>query len=145
MSIRSAISHGLALVAALTLMFVATPQAMAAGDCGGGWVDGAGGYYQNAGCASEDTHLSGTGNFGDCYGQCGRGCSWYRCGSGGACETHDYYTRTRGLWSWDAMSRFPAAIVQWGSCITGRGYQWLTGSEYSKTTGRSGGANPRVN
>jgi hypothetical protein len=43
------------------------------------------------------------------------------------------------------MSRFPKAIAQWGSCVTGRGYQWLTGNEYSKTTGASGDAYPRVN
>lgn len=132
-------------ISALFVLTMFTPTASAGGDCGGGWVDGAGSYYQNAGCAMEDTSLSGTGSFGSCYGQCGKGCSWYNCGSGGACQTHDYYTRTSGLWSWAAMSRFPAAIAQWGSCVTGRGYQWATGSEYSKTTGASGTTNPRVN
>lgn len=145
MNIRSALTHAFALLAALTLTFAVTPQAIAAGDCGGNWVDGAGGYYQNAGCAEEDTHLSGTYSGGECYGQCGRGCSWYNCGSGGACQTHDYYTRTEGLWSWNAIKNFPAAIAQWGACVTGRGYQYLTGSEYSKTTGASGNAYPRVN
>jgi hypothetical protein len=142
---RSSLSSLFALFAICALTFVAPTRADAAGDCGGGWVDGAGQYYQNAGCASEDTHLSGTGSGGECYGQCGRGCSWYNCGSGGACQDHDYYTRTQGLWSWAAMSRFPKAIAQWGSCVTGRGYQWLTGNEYSKTTGASGDAYPRVN
>jgi hypothetical protein len=134
----------LILIAGLALMLEA-PQATAAGDCGGGWVDGAGGYNQSVGCAQEDTHLSGTYSGGECYGQCGRGCSWYNCGSGGACQNHDYYTRTQGLWSGAALSWFPSAIVQWGACVTGRGYQYLTGNEYSKTTGASGGANPRVN
>lgn len=144
MNIRSAFAHGFALLALVALTFV-SPRVDAAGDCGGGWVDGAGTYYQNAGCAMEDTYLSQSYNGGECYGQCGKGCSWYNCGSGGACQTHDYYTRTEGLWSWNAMKNFPAAIVQWGACVTGRGYAWLTGSEYSKTTGASGNANPRVN
>lgn len=143
MTIRSALSHISAALAILALAFF-TPDAYAAGDCGGGWVDGAGTSGQSAGCASEDTHLSGTGNGGECYGACGRGCSWYNCGGGGACETHDYYTRTQGLWSWAAMSRFPAAIVQWGGCITGRGTQAASANEYSKTTGASGSAYPRV-
>ena len=132
-----------ALTALALVLF--TPSVYAAGDCGGAWVDGAGTSYQQPGCSSEDTYLSGTGyTAGDCYGACGKGCSWYNCGGGGACQTHDYYTRVNGLWSSAAMSKFPAAIVQWGKCIAGKGYQYLSGTERSKSTGAQGGANPRV-
>ena len=144
MTNRSIFGSLLAFMTVAALCFVAPEQAYAAGDCGGGWVDGVGTSNQSGGCAEEDTHLSGTGRTSECYGQCGKGCSWYNCGSGGACETHDYYTRTQGMFSWAALSRFPAAIVQWGSCVTGRGSQGASANVKSKTTGYTGGANPRV-
>lgn len=143
MTTRSALIHISATLTVLALVLFA-PNAYAAGDCGGNWVDGAGTSSQNVGCASEDDYLSGSQYYGDCYGACGRGCSWYNCGSGGSCQTHDYYTRRDGLWSGNAMSYFPAAISQWGRCVAGKGAQWLTGWMRSKWTGASGNANPRV-
>jgi hypothetical protein len=124
----------LSSIFALAAVFYWMPSAHAAGDCGGGWVDD---YTneQDIGCTSEDTAYSGSQNFGDCYGQCGQGCSWYNCGSGGCCQTHDYYTRTQGLWSSAAMSVFPCAITQWGGCVTGRGKDYVNQYVVSKVTG----------
>jgi hypothetical protein len=132
------------LVAVLAAFMISLP-AHAAADCGGGWVDGAGTTNQYIGCQGEDTNQSGSQYFGDCYGQCGRGCSWYNCGSGGCCQTHDYYTRTQGLWSGAAMSYFPCAIVQWGGCVTGRGSRAAGAWIYSKTLGAWGQSGSMVN
>ena len=66
---------------------------------------------------SED-YSSSTG----CMGACGPGCS-YNCdgdGPGGACYEHDAATRTYGMFSSQAMSKFPPALRKWASCETGR-------------------------
>jgi hypothetical protein len=142
---RSSLSSVFTLLALFALTLFAPTRADAEGACGGGWVDGAGYTNQSVGCASEDSHLSGVGAYyGECYGQCGKGCSWYNCGSGGACQNHDYYTRTQGFWSGAALGSFGAAIVQWGKCIAGKGAQYITGNEYSKWTGAQRSAYPRV-
>jgi len=120
-------------------------RALAAGDCGGGWVDGAGTSTNSIGCTAEDTGYSGSGFYGDCYGQCGYGCSWYNCGSGGACQDHDYKTRTYGLWSSAALSVFPSAIAQWGSCEINKGISSISTTIHSKSTGANGNQNKRVN
>lgn len=127
----------------LTVQWGYSRSARAAGDCGGGWVDDYSGE-QDIGCSHEDANYSGSGFYGDCYGECGQGCSWYNCGSGGCCETHDYYTRTYGLWSSQAMSAFPCAIVQWGGCVTGRGVEAAGQYVYSKLTGAYEWASQRV-
>src|SRR5438093_9176599 len=57
-----------------------------------------------------------------CMGACGPGCS-YNCdgdGAGGACYEHDLATRTYGMFSSQAMSKFPPALRKWASCMTGR-------------------------
>ena len=53
----------------------------------------------------------------DCYGACCPGCSAINCGSGGACEAHDYATRVYGMFSLEAMAVFPDALIQWGACV----------------------------
>ena len=70
-----------------------------------------------------------------CYGDCGADCAWYRCGHTSACVTHDYNTRTYGLWSSQAMNTFAPAIRDWGACITGRGKEWVSENVVSKVTG----------
>jgi hypothetical protein len=142
---RTCVLATISLLAAAAATFSGESPAFAAGDCGGGWVDGAGSSDQYIGCRGEDTSLSGTQNFGNCYGQCGAGCSWYNCGSGGCCQTHDYYTRTQSIWSGSAMSYFPCALVQWGGCVTGRGWSYVSSWVYSKTLGAWGSTGRRVN
>jgi hypothetical protein len=70
----------------------------------------------------------------DCYGKCGRGCAWYSCGYTSNCQTHDYYTRTYGLFSSQALSTFAPAIRDWGACLY-NGTKSQTKSIYSKVTG----------
>lgn len=79
----------------------------------------------------------------DCYGACGPGCS-YNCGGGGACLTHDYYTRTYGMFSSQAMSAFPAALAQWGSCEMGAGVTAVSGALKSAWSGLSSAASSVV-
>ncbi len=57
-----------------------------------------------------------------CMGACGPACN-YNCdgdGPGGACYEHDLATRTYGMFSSQAMSKFPPALRKWASCMTGR-------------------------
>jgi hypothetical protein len=79
----------------------------------------------------------------DCYGACGPGCS-YNCSSGGACTTHDYYTRTYGMFSSQAMSAFPAALAQWGRCEMGAGATAASGALKSAWSGLSSAASSVV-
>src|SRR5574342_72145 len=106
-------SISVASALAIAVSLGASRPALAAGDCGGGWVDNVSSNQENIGCAGEDSNLSGSQNFGNCYGQCGKACSWYNCGGGGCCQTHDYYTRTQGMWSGAATSYFPSGVVPW--------------------------------
>jgi hypothetical protein len=80
---------------------------------------------------------------GSCYGACGPGCS-YNCGGGGACLTHDYYTRTYGMFSSQAMSAFPAALAQWGSCEMGSGLSYVGGALKSAWSGLTSAASSVV-
>lgn len=77
---------------------------------------------------SED-YSSSTG----CLGACGPGCS-YNCGSGGACYDHDVATRTYGMLSSQAMGKFPPALRQWASCMTGRYVTTPTTNIFSRVT-----------
>jgi hypothetical protein len=98
-------SRIVALIAALTFVVAFAPAANAA------FVD----EYttsQYIGSSGEDsTYTTG------CYGKCGRGCSWYSCGYTSNCQTHDYYTRSHGLFSSKAMDTFAPAIRDWGACV----------------------------
>lgn len=80
-----------------------------------------------------EDHTTSTG----CYGDCGYGCAWWRCGHTSACESHDYYTRTYGMFSSGAMSRLGAALVDWGSCWYGRAKQSVSDTIRSGWTGKS--------
>jgi hypothetical protein len=77
---------------------------------------------------SED-YSSSTG----CLGACGPGCN-YNCSSGGACYDHDVATRTYGMLSSQAMSKFPPALRQWASCMTGRYVTTPTTTIFSRVT-----------
>lgn len=94
-------------------------------------VDGDGGSTQYIGYQIEENL---PGDWGDCYGACGPGCS-YICSWGGACQTHDFYMRKHGLWSWQQFATFPPALVQWGACELGRGIDWVGQNIVSKVTG----------
>ena len=139
MKIRSLLS-----VLSLVTVMQLSGSAWAAGDCGN-WVDGAGTSNQSIGCTGEDTGYSSSGFYGDCYGACGYGCSWDNCGSGGAWPDPRLRTRTYGLWSGQALSVFPKAIVQWGSCIAGKGINYVGASIHSKSTGSNGSSSDRTN
>jgi hypothetical protein len=69
----------------------------------------------------------------NCYGSCGPGCSM-NCSSGGACTTHDYNTRKYGMFSSQAMSVFPPALVKWGGCQVGRAVQNIGTNVFSRVT-----------
>ena len=118
-----------------------TPCNYGGGTCGGGWRNSVYSTALNSNCSPDSSgHIqccdSGYNPAGeqcqeigprleddqealytDCYGACGPGCSAINCGSGGACETHDYYTRVDGMFSLEAMAVFPDALIQWGACI----------------------------
>src|SRR5262245_26420088 len=101
------------IVAAAFLMLVApTALASSADSC---YVSTSSGTYPAECIGSSGSHTaedySGGSTSNNCYGACGPGCS-FNCGSGGACQTHDYYTRTEGILSWDAISNFPPALEQ---------------------------------
>jgi len=119
----------LALVLTLSFAMIATRSTPAqAGD-----VDSCGGDCQAIGYRIEENDWE-TGFWGECYGACGPGCSSYNCGGGGACETHDFYMRKHGLWSWQQFATFPAALVQWGACRTWRAIEWVGQNIVSKVT-----------
>lgn len=117
----------LTLVAALATIAVPESTARAAA------VDSCGGDCQSIGFRVEENDGE-TAFGGDCYGACGPGCS-YVCSWGGACQTHDFYMRKHGLWSWQQFATFPPALVQWGSCMTGRAIDWVGQNIVSKVTG----------
>lgn len=75
----------------------------------------------------------------DCYGACGPGCD-FTCSSGGACLTHDYNTRKYGILSYQALSVFPPALLQWGSCEVGRAIQYVATNVFSRFTSFISGA-----
>lgn len=80
---------------------------------------------------SED-YSSSTG----CMGACGPACN-YNCsgdGPGGACYEHDLATRTYGMLSSQAMSKFPPALRKWASCMTGRYVTTPTTNIFSRVT-----------
>jgi hypothetical protein len=81
---------------------------------------------------------------GNCYGACGPGCTT-NCGSGGACQTHDYYTRRDGMFSSSAMSAFPPAAVQWGKCVMAAGGTAASGWIKSSWSGIKKAASSVVN
>lgn len=68
-----------------------------------------------------------------CLGACGPSCS-YNCSSGGACYDHDVATRTYGMFSSTAMGKFPPALRQWASCMTGRYVTTPTTTFFSRVT-----------
>jgi hypothetical protein len=111
-----------ALVAALAFVVAFAPAANAA------FVD----EYSSSqyiGSAGEDAS-----NTSSCYGKCGRGCAWYSCGYTSNCQTHDYYTRTHGLFSSQALNAFAPAVRDWGACVY-RGTKSQTKKVVSKVTG----------
>lgn len=115
---------GLALLASLCLL---VPEAHAAGVYGPACSSVS--YYTTDQCDNQinDDSNSYVGQFSsNCYGACGPGCS-YNCGSGGDCLTHDYWTRAKGMWSAEALSKFPAAAAQWGACVMATGYYYASG------------------
>ena len=104
---------------------------LVAGPAHADWVDDtAGSGDERIGSYGENSSY-----YTGCYGECGRDCAWYRCGKTSACTTHDYNTRTYGLWSSQAMGTFAPAIRDWGACITGRGTEWVQDKVISKVTG----------
>jgi len=98
-----------------------------------GTVDSCGGDCQSIGLRVEEYDSETSDFYSQCYGACGPGCN-YVCSWGGACQTHDYYMRKHGLWSWQQFATFPPALVQWGSCETGRGIDWVNQNIVSKVT-----------
>lgn len=104
--------HG-AVMATVVGAFVVT---LATADAKGAAVESNGPSGQSIAQMEDQSTMSLSGN---CYGTCGVGCSM-TCGTGGACQTHDYYVRSYGLYSSPALSAYPAAAVQWGSCMMGR-------------------------
>ena len=133
---RSRIVPGLAIALLAGIASMGTAVQAAA-------VDNCGGNCQSIGLRVEE-YDGETGMSGSCYGACGPGCS-INCGGGGACETHDYYMRKHGLWSWQQFSTFPKALVQWGSCVMGRGVDWVPSENInSKVTGGNGGTDQKV-
>ncbi|HEY5949427.1 MAG TPA: hypothetical protein VIV40_28225 [Kofleriaceae bacterium] len=129
MRARKTVSGFAAITILAGIAFIAAPASVAEA----GYVDSCGGTCQNIGQRVEE-YDSETAMTGSCYGACGPGCSMV-CSWGGACQTHDYYMRKHGLWSWQQFSTFPAALVQWGSCETGRGVDWVNQNIVSKVTG----------
>src|SRR5215475_1656929 len=93
--------------------FIAAPTAHATMGMQGYNCADAGSWSSNqcANAINDDSDYYAGAYNSDCYGACGPGCS-YNCSSGGACLTHDYYTRTYGMFSSQAMSAFPAALAQ---------------------------------
>ena len=124
---RTTLSGFTAIAVLVSIITVATPSTAQAGA-----VDSCGGDCQSIGSRVEESD-SETALSGSCYGACGPGCSM-NCGGGGACATHDYYMRKHGLWSWQQFETFPGALVQWGSCMTGRGIDWVGQNIVSKVT-----------
>jgi hypothetical protein len=80
---------------------------------------------------SEDP--AGLSTSGNCYGACGPGCN-FNCGSGGACTTHDYYTRTYGILSSQALNAFPPALGKWAGCETARYITTPATNAFSRVT-----------
>src|SRR3954470_732867 len=124
------------LLAAATFLAVATPtsrtaQASNADACtlsNGAHAECMGSYSVHT---SEDYSTS-TG----CMGACGPACN-YNCngdGPGGACYEHDLATRTYGMFSSQAMSKFPPALRKWASCETGRYITTPTTNIFSRVT-----------
>jgi len=77
-----------------------------------------------------------------CMGACGPGCS-FNCdgdGPGGACYEHDLATRTYGMFSSQAMSKFPPALRKWASCETGRYITTPATNIFSRVTSAVSGA-----
>jgi hypothetical protein len=126
---RSTLS-GIVVIALLAgLVTFVTPISTATA----GAVDSCGYSCQNIGTRPEE-YDSETSMYGNCFGACGPGCN-YTCGGGGACTRHDRAMRKHGLWSWQQFDSFPAAAVQWGSCVTGRGIDYVQQNIVSKITG----------
>jgi hypothetical protein len=117
----------IAFIASLATVAAPTSTAQAAA------VDSCGGDCQSIGLRTEEYDYETALDGGNCYGACGPGCNIV-CGWGGACQTHDYYMRKHGLWSWQQFSTFPPALVQWGSCEMGRGIDWVNQNIVSKVT-----------
>jgi hypothetical protein len=124
---RRSISGLLALVFAVSFAIASYRPAPAQA----GAVDGNGSTSQYIGYRVEEYDYETS--WGECYGACGPGCS-YNCGGGGACQTHDFYMRKHGLWSWQQFATFPGALVQWGACVTGRAIDWVNQNIISKVT-----------
>ena len=130
------------------LPFIATILLASSAQAGGmyGYSCGAASSWSSNQCANQindDSNSYGGQYSSNCYGACGPGCS-YNCGGGGACLTHDYYTRTYGMFSSQAMSAFPAALAQWGSCEMGSGLSYVGGALKSAWSGLSSAASSVV-
>jgi hypothetical protein len=106
------------------------------------WASSADSCYLSNGAAAEcigsySAHTaedySGLSTANNCYGACGPGCN-YNCSSGGPCTTHDYYTRTYGMFSSQALGAFPPALVKWGGCEVGRAVQSVGTNVFSRLT-----------
>jgi hypothetical protein len=128
---RSLSSLGIIAVLA-GVITIAAPIAAPTSTAEAAAVDSCGGSCQSIGTREEE--YDGANFSTGCYGACGPGCSM-NCGWGGDCQTHDYYMRKHGLWSWQQFETFPGAAVQWGSCQMGRGVDWVSQNIVSKVTG----------
>lgn len=127
-SVRS-VSALLALVLCVSFAAVAYPTRTAEAY----EVDSCGYDCQNIGQRVEEYDWETNFDYGNCYGACGPGCT-ATCGGGGACQVHDYYMRKHGLWSWQQFATFPAALVQWGACVTWRAIENIGQTIVSKVT-----------
>jgi len=128
----------------LATSFIASPSAHAGGMYG--YNCGSASTWSSNQCANainDDSDNYAGAYSSSCYGACGPGCS-YNCGGGGACQTHDYYTRTYGMFSSQAMSAFPSALAQWGRCEMGAGTSYVSGALKSAWSGLSSAASSVV-
>ena len=128
----------------LATSFIAIPSAHAGGMYG--YNCGSSSTWSSNQCANainDDSNNYAGAYSSSCYGACGPGCS-YNCGGGGACQTHDYYTRTYGMFSSQAMSAFPSALAQWGRCEMGAGTSYVSGALKSAWSGLSSAASSVV-
>jgi hypothetical protein len=120
---------------AVTFIAVAAPSREAAASSADACTLSNGSHAECMGSYSSHTSEDYTSSTG-CMGACGPGCS-ANCngdGVGGACYEHDRATRTYGMLSGEAMSKFPPALRKWASCMTGRYITTPTTQIFSRVT-----------
>jgi hypothetical protein len=130
---QTRLALGIAVFAAFALF--ATSGASAAGVYGSDCNSATSFTYDQCTKNANDDSDNYAGKYNsDCYGACGPGCN-LNCGSGGACLTHDYDTRTYGMFSSTALKSFPAAAAQWGRCVMSAGASSASGTMKSAWSG----------